>query len=106
MRLRARAPVRHLTAHALPPSEEAARGRDRRFRAPGTVGLLLRPPRCPEGALHMAELTDTTDSIRETVRRRYADAARAASEGTATGCSADGSCCAPSVALEHEPGPQ
>jgi len=52
----------------------------------------------------MAELTDTPESIRETVRRRYADAATAASEGAAAGCSADGSCCAPSVALEDEHG--
>src|SRR6185437_4518475 len=58
LRLRARAIVRHLSAHALAPSEEAPQCRDRRFRAEGPVGLLLRDPWCPRGAIHVAELTE------------------------------------------------
>src|SRR3954451_15098959 len=112
LRLRAGAAVRHLPAHALAPPQEAARGRHRRLRAPRPVGLLLRPPRSPPGALRMAEVTDcctpaaqatccepsdkaaccgaraaggscgcsagASDDIRETVRERYAAAARTA----------------------------
>ena len=39
-----------------PSPQGAARGRDRRLRAPGPVGLLLRHPRRPRGAVRMAEL--------------------------------------------------
>ena len=71
-------------ADALAPPQEAARGRDRRLRAPGPVGLLLRPSRRTEGADLMAELTDT--EIRETVRERYAAAASAVAESQGCGC--------------------
>ena len=60
----------------------SAPGRNRRFRARGAVGLLLRDSRRAEGAVVMAELTD----IRETVREKYAAAAKAASESTGSGC--------------------
>ena len=53
-----------------PPPQEAARGRHRRLRAARAVGLLLRHPRRPGGAVRMAELTD--DELREHVRERYA----------------------------------
>src|SRR4051794_18359956 len=76
LRLRARPALRHLPAHALAPSEEAARGRHRRLRAAGAVGLLLRPSGRAEGAERMADLT-----IREQVRERYAAAA-----GNGCGC--------------------
>src|SRR3954466_10837137 len=83
LRLRARAAVRGVPAHPLAPSQEAARGRDRRGRAPRPVGLLLRRPRSAEGAVLMAELTtccgtptESTVNIREAVRDRYAAAAR------------------------------
>src|SRR5919106_1251913 len=79
LRVRARATVRHLTAHALAPSQEAARGRHRRLRAARPLGLLLRQPRCTGGAVRMAELTDI--DIRERVRERYADAASDPSSG-------------------------
>src|SRR5439155_23085008 len=78
VRLRARPALRRLPAHPLAPPQEAARGRHRRLRAPWPVGLLLRPPRRPEGDLPMAELTT---EIRETVRERYAAAARATEHG-------------------------
>ena len=39
--------------------EEAPRRRDRRLRAAGLVGLLLRHPRGTKGAIRMAELTAT-----------------------------------------------
>ena len=55
----------------------------RRLRAPGPVGLLLRHPRRAEGAVRMAELTDT--DIREQVRERYAAAATAAATNTSVG---------------------
>ena len=50
-------------------------GWDRRLRARGPVGPLLRHARCTEGAVRMAELTDTTD-IRETVREEQASRAQ------------------------------
>src|SRR4051794_17705872 len=80
LRLRARPALRHLPAHALAPSEEAARGRHRRLRATRAVGLLLRPSGRAEGAERMADLT-----IREQVRERYA-AAAAAAAGNGCGC--------------------
>src|SRR3954469_14991604 len=111
LRLRARPAVRRLPAHALAPPQEAARGRHRRLRAARPVGLLLRPPRRAEGAERMADLTtaccSTTEQatccdpsekgaccetrepeIRETVRERYAAAARAmaAREPSSCGC--------------------
>src|SRR3954454_23705739 len=81
LRLRARPAIRHLPAHAEPSPQEAARGRHRRLRAARPVGLLLRPARRPEGALDMLERT-----IRETVRERYAAAARTAAGGGDCGC--------------------
>ena len=39
-------------------------------------------------------MTTTADEIREQVRRRYAESARAVTEGTAGSCCGDGSCCA------------
>src|SRR4051794_33292054 len=115
LRLRARAALRDLAAHAVAPPEEAARGRHRRRRAARPVGLLLRTPRRTEGALGMAELTGCCSTeaqasccepeakdaccgtaaaggtcgcaeggadIRDTVRQKYAAAARAASGTT------------------------
>jgi arsenite methyltransferase len=53
----------------------------------------------------MAELNDTIIDIRETVRERYAAAAKAAAKGVADGCAADNSsCCGRSVALSDENG--
>src|SRR3954469_876604 len=91
LRLRARPAVRRLPAHAVASPEEAARGRHRRLRAARSVGLLLRPPRRAEGAERMADLTtDQTQEpeIRETVRERYAAAARAmaAQQPSSCGC--------------------
>lgn len=55
----------------------------------------------------MAELTDPTTEIRESVRERYAAAAKAVGEGAMTGCGADNSsCCGGSVALADESGQQ
>ena len=51
----------------------------------------------------MAELTDTT-TIRESVRERYAAAARAAADNAATGCCGDASGCGTAVALTDERG--
>src|SRR3954467_6429867 len=83
LRLRARPAVRRLAAHPLAPPQEAARGWDRRGRAPRPVGLLLRRSRSAEGAVLMAELTTccgtptaSSGNIREAVRDRYAAAAR------------------------------
>src|SRR5437764_9310111 len=87
MRLRAGAAVRDLPAHALPSLEEASRRRDRRFRAARAMGLLLRQTRSAQGAVGMAELTH----IRETVREKYAAAARAAAEPESD--SAQAGCC-------------
>src|SRR3954469_6829314 len=95
LRLRARAAVRHLPAHAEPPSEDPARGGDRGLRAARAVGLLLRPAGRAEGADRMAELSENTD-IREIVRERYAAAATRIAEGAGCGCgTSDGtsSCC-------------
>src|SRR4051794_8748752 len=75
VRLRAGAAVRGLAANAQSPSEEAARRRHRRFRAARPLGLLLRDPRRPGGAVFMADLKE----IREAVRERYAAAATSAS---------------------------
>src|SRR3954447_20315061 len=111
LRVRARPALRHLPAHAVASPQEAARGRHRRLRAARPVGLLLRPPRRAEGAERMADLTtaccSTTEQatccdpsekgaccetsepeIRETVRERYAAAARAmaAREPSSCGC--------------------
>jgi SAM-dependent methyltransferase len=38
-------------------------------------------------------MTTSAETIREEVKRRYAEAARAASDGAACGCGDDGSCC-------------
>jgi len=55
----------------------------------------------------MAELTDGTTNMRESVRARYAAAAKAVAEGAATGCAPDNSlCCGGSVALTGENGEQ
>src|SRR3954464_7236291 len=88
LRLRARPAVRRLPADAVAPPQEAARGRHRRLRAAWPVGLLLRPPRRTEGAERMADLTPAEPEIRETVRERYAAAARAmaAREPSSCGC--------------------
>src|SRR5437879_485270 len=93
LRVRARAAVRCFPAHPLTPPQEAARRRDRRLRAPGPVGLLLRPARRPRGAVRVADLDP--ERLRETVRERYAAAA-----------SAEGGCCATDVTLNDERGPQ
>jgi arsenite methyltransferase len=54
----------------------------------------------------MAELTDT--EIRETVREKYAAAARSAAAGASTGCgpatSAESSCCSPGVEVTDSTG--
>src|SRR3954451_7540851 len=84
VRVRARAAVRHLAADPLPPPQEAAPGGHRRLRAARPLGLLLRHPRSTGGAVLMAELTDT--DIRDRVRERYAAAATAVAENTASGC--------------------
>src|SRR3954468_19123124 len=86
LRLRARPAVRRLPAHALAPPQEAARGRHRRLRAARPVGLLLRPPRRAEGAERMADLTPAEPEIRETVRERYAAAARAMADREPSSC--------------------
>ena len=52
----------------LAPPQGAARRGPRRLRAARAVGLLLRPPRRPGGALVMAELTDS--DVREPVAAR------------------------------------
>jgi arsenite methyltransferase len=55
----------------------------------------------------MAEMTDTTAEIRESVRERYAAAAKAVAEGATSGRGPDnGSCCGSSVALTDESGQQ
>src|SRR3954467_2476117 len=103
VRLRAGAAVRHLAAHAEPSPQEAARGRDRGLRAPRALGLLLRHPRRAEGALRMAELSDT--ELREHVRARYSDAAlrmadRDATAGCGCGCETEDTaetCCTDSA---------
>jgi SAM-dependent methyltransferase len=51
----------------------------------------------------MAELTDTS-TIRESVRERYAAAAKAAADDAATGCCGRGSGCGSAVALTDEQG--
>ena len=51
-------------------------------RAAGAVGLLLRDPRHVEGAFRMAEMTE----IRDSVRARYAAAAKAAAPRELCGC--------------------
>src|SRR6202035_2630368 len=99
MRVRARPAVRYLPAHPVAPPREATHRRDRGFRAAWPVGLLLRQTRSTEGALCMAELTD----IRESVRQRYAAAAkRAATEdpahGTAGCCGGSGASSSPADA--------
>src|SRR4051794_37727790 len=88
LRLRARPAVRRLPADAVAPPQEAARGRHRRLRAARPVGLLLRPSGRTEGAERMADLTPAEPEIRETVRERYAAAARAmaAREPSSCGC--------------------
>src|SRR4051794_31470599 len=58
LRLRPPDPLPGLAADALPPPAQAARRRRRGRRAAGPVGVLLRRPGRPRGALHMAELTD------------------------------------------------
>src|SRR5688572_27577072 len=50
------------------------------------MGLLLHLPRGSEGADRMAELTGSPEDIRETVREKYAAAARAAAAGPARSC--------------------
>ena len=53
----------------------------------------------------MADMTDTS-TIRESVRERYAAAAKAAAENTGTGCCGQGSGCGSAVALMDERGQQ
>src|SRR3954447_4710098 len=86
LRVRAPAAVRHQAVDALGAPEETARRGHRRRRAPGPLGLLLRHPRVAGGAVHMAEVTTPEPNIRETVRERYAAAARAASTGEGSSC--------------------
>src|SRR5215208_1264990 len=98
--VRAHRPVRHQAVAAVPPHEAAPRCRSGRRRAASQVGLLLRLHRRIPGADLMAELISEPASagdaaaeprdIRETVREKYASAARAAAEG-----SASSSCCGP-----------
>src|SRR5215208_1624353 len=85
LRVRAGAAVRPLPAHRVAPPEGPARGRPRGLRAARAVGVLLRHPRLAEGAVRMAELTETKTEteIRGHVRERYAAAAKAGG----------GSCC-------------
>src|SRR6516164_9858145 len=85
MRVRAGAAVRSLATHRISSPEGSAPGRDRRLRARGAVGLLLRDTQRPGGVVRMADLTDT--DIRETVRAKYAAAATAAY--------AEAGCCGP-----------
>src|SRR6266545_7077533 len=91
--LRARAALRSLAADRLPPPQGAARGRHRRLRAAGTVGLLLRQPRGTGGIERMAEQLTDKDEIREAVRERYAAAATSVGEGRVA-------CCTPSTGSE------
>src|SRR5215217_3543915 len=100
LRVRARPAVRHLPADALPPPQAAARGGHRRLRAPGPMGLLLRPPRRTPGAIRMADVT--FPDIRETVRVRYAAAARqAAGGGGCCGSESELSCCGPAEVTQE-----
>src|SRR5262245_31798265 len=85
--------------HGEPPPEEADRDRAARPRAEGQVGLLLARPgraraarvsRPNSGGRHMS--TESAEALREQVRERYAEAARAVGTGSSTECG-DGSCC-------------
>src|SRR5687767_14141438 len=71
-------------------SSESTRARP----ACASVGLLLRAARCAGGTDRMAELTDRTPDLRETVRARYAAAARATTEPTE-----GAGCCSPDAAV-------
>ena len=53
----------------------------------------------------MADMTDTS-TIRESVRKRYAAAAKAVAEDAGTGCCGQGSSCGSAVALTDERGQQ
>ena len=82
-------------ADRLTSPEEAARRRDRRFRAPGPVGLLLRQARGAGGTEHMAEL--------ETVGNHAPVGSSCCSASLQETCcepEAKGECCGP----EHEAG--
>src|SRR5207302_1598474 len=82
LRLQSDRAARAVAADGLASPEEAARGRSRRARAAGQVGLLLAEPRRRQNAvgrrrpersvLLMATMT-AADDLREQVRRRYAE---------------------------------
>ena len=88
-------------ADGLPPSEEADRRGPARAGAARQVGLLLaearrrreaRGRRRPERSVLL--MSTTADELREEVRRRYAESARAVTEGSGgCGCGS-GECCA------------
>src|SRR5437763_7717040 len=104
VRVRARAAVRPLPTNRLAPPQGVAPGGHCRLGARGAMGLLLRDPRRAEGAVRVAELSD----IRETVRRRYADAANAAGAGSYEGArvlETEAGCCGPG-ALSCSPADQ
>src|SRR3954447_21022437 len=94
LRVRAGPAVRDLPAHPLAPPQEAARGRHRRLRAPRPLGLLLRPPRSPPGALRMAEVTDCCTPAAQATCCEPSDKAACcdtSAEGGRCGCSAGAS---------------
>src|SRR5215204_3528197 len=103
---RGRLPVRSdragrtVAADGLASHEEACRRRAGRARAARQVGVFLvearrrreaRGRRRPEGGV-LLMTTTSAEGLREEVRRRYAESARAVSEGSSAGCGG-GSCC-------------
>ena len=101
LRVRAERAARALPADGLAPSEEADRRRPARARAARQVGVLLAEARRRREARggrrserSVLLMTTTADELREEVRRRYAESARAVTEASAgCGCGS-GSCCA------------
>src|SRR5436190_2002838 len=102
MRLRAGRAAGAGAADRLAPSEEAARRRTSRAGAAGQVGLFLveAPRRGEAGSGRRPErsvllMSTRADDLREEVRRRYAESARAVTEGNGGDCGCgSGSCCA------------
>src|SRR5581483_8417514 len=89
--MRARAVVRPLAADGVPSPQGAPGGRDRRVRAPGPVGLLLRDPEHAGRAVCMAELN--TESCAPAVQATCCEPSDKASccnesHGNGCGCSA------------------
>src|SRR5215210_2737563 len=93
LRLRARPALRHLPAHALPPPQEAPRGRHRRLRAARAVGLLLRPPRSAKGTDRMAELSTEATSSSCCSTEAQASCGEPTEKGACCGTSAAGGSC-------------